>query len=212
MKKLILVIIVLLVSTFCVVANASVTYDFVGLTNTNSTNVAIGEAQMFVDVSDLGGNLVMFNFRNIGPAASSITAVYFDANVLLGLASIDNSCPGVSFSQYATPVKLPGRNNVSPSFVTTSGLSADSDTPNVMLKGVNPNEWLGIILTGQAFGNIIANLNSGDLRIGIHVQAFPNGGSESLINGGSIIPAPGALLLVSIGVGFIGWLRQRSFV
>ena len=212
MRKLILVTIVLVVGTFCVAAKASFTYTFACITDTNPTNAAIGEAQMFVDVSDPGGSQVLFKFTNIGPDASSIADVYFDDGALLGIASIDNSCPGggVSFSQPATPANLPGGHTVSPPFVTTDEFSADSDPP-VQPNGVNPNEWLGItfnLQTGQDFDDVIADLASGDLRIGIHVQAFPDGGSESFING-PIIPAPGAILLSSIGVGLVGWLRRR---
>jgi len=190
-------------------AKANVTYSFVCITNTSSTNAAIGEAQMFVDVSNLGGNNVLFTFRNIGPDASSICDVYFDDGALLGIASITGS-GGVSFSQPATPANLPGGHTVLPPFVTTDEFSADSDPP-AQPNGVNPGEWLGItfnLQTGQDFGDVTDDLASGALRIGIHVQAFPNGGSESFVNNG-VIPAPGAILLGSIGVGLVGWLRRR---
>jgi len=210
MRKLILVTIVLVVGAFCVPAKASITYTFACITDTNPINAAIGEAQMFVDVSDPGGSQVLFTFRNIGPEASSITDVYYDDGALLGIASIDNSCPGVSFSQPATPSNLPGGHTVLPPFVTTDDFSADSDPP-VQPNGVNPNEWLGIafnLQTGQDFRDVIADLDSGDLRIGIHVQGFALGSSESFVNNG-VIPAPGAILLSSIGVGLVGWLRRR---
>jgi len=217
MRKLFLGTIILAVGIFCVAAKANFTYGFYGVTNNSPLQVAIGEAQMFVDVSDPGGNQVLFKFRNIGPDASSICDVYFDDGALLDIASIDNSCPGgdVSFSQPAIPSNLPGGHTVSPPFVTTDEFSADSDPP-VQPNGVNPNEWLGIVFnlkTDKAFGDVTAGLAFGEIRIGIHVQGFdvpnpPPSTSEAFINR-PIIPAPGAILLAGIGVGLVGWLRRR---
>jgi len=54
-----------------------------------------------------------------------------------------------------------------------------------------------------------AALLNHDLELAIHVQAFEGDGSEWLQNNGSTIPAPGAVLLGSIGVCIVGWLRRR---
>jgi hypothetical protein len=203
----------LLALTLCITAEANFTYSFVCITNNNTTNAATGEAQLFVTVSDPGSSQALFTFTNTGPSACSITDIYFDDGALLGIASIDDSCPGVLFSQFAIPQDLPGRNNVSPPFETTAGFSADSDSP-VQPNGVNPNEWLGITFNLQpvkAFDDVISDLASGELRIGIKVQGFANGGSESFVNNG-IIPAPGAIMLGSIGAALVGWLRRRRML
>lgn len=216
MKKSTIVVVILSLILLCAHVEAAPTYSFVNITNNNAGDAAIGEAQLFVELFDVGGNQVNFTFTNSGPEASSIADVYFDDGSLLGIAYIDNSDPGVQFSQNATPSELPGANSVIPIFETTADFSADSDTP-VQSNGVNPGESLGItfdLQTGATFDDVINDLTSGDLRIGIHVQGFASGGSESFVNNGivdgdGVIPAPGALLLCSIGAGCLGWLRRR---
>ena len=68
------------------------------------------------------------------------------------------------------------------------------------------------LLGGQTYGNVIDDLSTGDLRIGLHVQAFANGGSESFVNNGptSVVPTPSALLLGSIGFGIMHRIRKRK--
>lgn len=216
MKKLVSVAVVQILTMLCLSAQANVTYSFRHIVERKDGpaefgNGAIGEAQMFVNARDLGVSQVLFTFTNTGPYASSITDVYFDDDgVLSGIASIGNSDPGVSFSQFASPSSLPGGRNLTPPFVTTRGFSVDSDPP-VRPNGVGPGELLGItfsLANGRIFDNVIAALGSGDLRVGIHVQGFANCGSESFVNN-NVIPAPGALVLGTIGLGSISWLRRR---
>ena len=216
MNRHVLVGMVLALGIFCTVADAAPTYSFVNITNNDPANAAIGEDQLSVEIFDVGSGLIDFVFSNAGPEPSSITDVYFDDGGLESIASIDDSLPGVDFGQGASPPDLPGGNNATPPFVTTAGFSADSETP-VQSNGVNPGEQLGIrfnLSGGTTFDDIVDDIASGDLRIGIHVQAIGLGGSESFINGdpingNGVIPAPGALLLGGIGVVCIGWLRRQ---
>lgn len=175
----------------------SQTFSFTACTNNSPASVAIGQAQMSVTVYDLGGGKVAFDFHNVGAAASSITDVYFMDGPLFGIASITNEPGFTSFHSPATPGDLPGGNNCKPPFHVTEHFSADSDSPHVPQNGVNPGEYVVInftLLSGKTFADVVTALNSGALRIGIHVQAFSNGVSESFVNS-----VPTAVSLASMG-------------
>ncbi len=189
-------------------ANAGVIYTFGNITGNNVANAAAGESQLAVEVDAVGPNQVSFKFTNTGPLAMSITDIYFDDGTLLGIASITNGGPSVDFSQGASPGNLPGGNALSPAFQTTAGFSADSNPPT-QPNGVNPGEMVTIVfnlINGMTFADTINALNTpGDhLRIGIHVQGFANGGSESFVNR---VPAPSALAL--LGLGGLAAARRR---
>jgi hypothetical protein len=88
-------------------------------------------------------------------------------------------------------------------------LGYHSDSP-VEPNGVNPGESLGIlfdILGGNSFANVIDDINSGALRIGIHVQGFASGGSESFVN----VPEPATLVLLGVGLIVLAWFGRKSF-
>lgn len=216
MKKLILTSLIFGLITFCSTAKANMTYNFSHIVEEGDgsaefTNGAIGEAQMLVNVSNASGNNVLFTFTNTGSDASSMTDIYFDeADLFTAITTIDNSDLGVSFSLNAAPPDLPGGNTLAVPFITSAGLSMDSDPP-VQPNGVNPGESLGVIATlqsGKTFDTVLGDLLTGDFRIGIRVQGFANGGSESFVNN-KVVPAPGAVSLVGIGVAIVGWIRRK---
>jgi hypothetical protein len=226
----------LILVALCSQSQAAIkTYTFENITNNNATNAQTGEDQLSVTVfgasasvgetspflfEDYGITLeadqVGFLFQNTGPLASAITDVYFDDGTLLGISSIYQS-DGVSFSQGAKPDDLPGGEAIG--FVTTAGFLADSDSP-IKHNGVQPGEYLIIVfdmINGQdydgtiealALGRVQPEGQTGSLRIGIHVQGFANGGSESFVNNppdSGVVPEP-ATMLVWSGLGLIGAL------
>ena len=191
----------------CMTAQAA-TLDFFCITGNNFDDCATGEAQLAVAVTDPGNGQVLFTFSNTGANASTISEVYFDDGTLLGIAAIDNSDPGVSFYQFGVnPPDLPGGNSISPPFQVTAGFSADADDPAPKW-GVSPGETLGILFNlqaGKAYHDVLVDLYTGDLRIGMHVIAFAGGGSESFVNNpgddpNMVVPLPAAVWLLGSGL------------
>jgi len=182
---------------------SAIPYYFFKITNNGNTNVG---SQLYVDVT-ASDSQVEFAFFNAGPVASSITDIYFDDGTLLALSTIVNGPTGVSFATPATPGDLPGGNAVG--FTTTDAFSADSNPP-AEPNGVNPGEWVEIYFSlqdGKTYADTIAALNSGSLRIGLHVQAIgETGGSDSYVN---LVPEPYTLLL--LGLGLVGVAGMRRF-
>ena len=195
-----------------------ITYDFFNISGNSSVNAATGEAQLKLDVYDLSGD-VQFLFNNLGPLASTITKIYFDddeSNRLLPntFAILDNA-PFVIFDQLpAIPAELPGANEASPPFVTTGNLSAGAANPSPHF-GVNPGESVSLLFTLAgpiSFADVINAMNMGELRAGIHVQAFSDGGSESFVTGNGTTPVrePATMLLFGVGlVGLAGFGRKK---
>jgi len=156
---------------------------FYNITANDPGDAAIGEAQLWVDVTEPGGGQVAFTFNNDGPDPCSIAGVFFDDGTLLGVASIIES-DGVSFSLGSSPPNLPGWDLLDPNFEATADFSADSDPP-VQPNGVNPGEYLILVFdlqSGSTFSDVVDDLSSGALRIGIHVQGYASAGSESFVN------------------------------
>ena len=213
------------------VVNA-VPFSFGNISNNSGQAPAVA-SQLSVDVSLRAGR-ALFWFSNTGPIASSITDIYVDdgpggtssdmlQNGIYALVDRDDSYnglarnSGVDFSQNAHPENLPGGNTLTPHFQTTTGLSADSDSP-VRSYGINPGEWLGIVVnlvSGRSIDDLLAALESGVVRIGLHVQSIgPTGESDSFVTGPPPRPpqvpdASATAMLLGVALLGLEGLRRR---
>lgn len=201
--------------------------SFKGITLNDTSGSAItdGAANLRASVIDIGGQKVRFEFTN-NSDYSSLTDVYFDDGALLGISAIIGST-GVSFAQGASPPDLLSGNSVSPAFQTTAGFLADSDSPvskNGVQNSDSTGEWLAIdfsLKSGKTFADVISALalpgnapaeSAPWLRIGLHVQSFAGGGSESFINNQFVvtaIPEPETYIMLLAGLGLVGFMGRR---
>lgn len=196
------------------------TYGFgcIAGSGSSATDCAIAEAQILMDVSEVSASQVAFTFSNTGPAQSSIEGIYFDNGTLLGISYLidrDEGVGGMNGVDFtagsASPPNLPRANNLTPAFETTAGFLTDSDSPTSR-NGVNPNEWLTVVFNLRGGGNyttVLAELASGEVRVGLHVIDFASGGSESLINETTPVPLPAAALLFMSGLAGAGFAGRR---
>lgn len=197
-----------------VVSSAQAAVSFSLLTSNGNSNVA---SQLSADVINLGPGQVGFKFTNNVGIASSITDIYFDDGTLLGISTISDSGGGVAFTAPATPGDLPGGNAANPDFEVTKGFSADSDSP-VSQNGIDSaSEWVQInfnLINSKTYADTLAALVTGELRIGLHVQAIgQTGGSDSYINnpggGQEEVPEPTTLGIWAIGLACSAIARAR---
>jgi len=194
----------------------AVTFGFSNISNNSGIAASVG-SQLHVDATqDVIGSTaaVRFTFTNVGGIASSITDIYFDGASRLAdivAANIHNSA-GVLFTTPANPGNLPGGNNALPPFSADGpGKTADSGPP-AQPNGVNnsPLESVAIVMAllgSNTFNDVISDLVTGALRIGLHVQGIgTQGASDAYIN---TTPLPGALPLFATGLVSLALLRRR---
>ena len=159
----------------------AVLYNFINITNNGSPDIG---GQLSMDVTVSGENVSFQFFNNVG-IASSIAENYFDDGFLSGLPVItdsDGAGDSVRYVTGAIPSNLPGGNTLDPAFVATEMFNSEFDKNPA--QGVNaPGEWVTLTFGLGSYSDldsILGALDSGDLRIGMHLVAFDDGGSDSM--------------------------------
>jgi hypothetical protein len=193
---------VLVLSALALSAPASaVTFGFHCITNNSASNCAIGEAQMTVELLN-NGNLV---FRNVGSADSSITYLAWEGDAFIFGGEV--TPPGSVVMNGLNGAVLPGGDALSPPFTPSDGAVADS-----IAHGINPGETQVIFMLPfpNTSAGFIQGVLDGTFRIGIEVQGFAGGGSESFINNITPIPEPGSAALVAAGLVMLARRRRHA--
>ena len=181
----------------------------------NFSNIAGGDTpgdsyvnSFSFDVVDQGQS-VLFNIKNSGDDAAPsmfISQVFFDdknsffdddtylSEPLVNIGNVGQ----VEFIGGASNDQLPQGGN---GFTTNYAFSRKTGEGNAF--GIQAGESLGLSFTGD-YNLVISALNSGDLKLGLHVQALPNDRSDSYISSGNTQDTPEPLTMLAAGaaVGF----------
>ena len=117
--------VVLLVAA-SVQAQATLTCNFLNITNNSAANAAIGEVQLSVDITGVNNNIARFTFSNTGPADSVIAKIYFeDTGGLMDFHSFDTFEPGICFKKIKKNLNLPGGNEPFVDYMLTNSNRAN---------------------------------------------------------------------------------------
>ena len=146
--------------------------------------------------------------NGITDTAPTITSIFIeDPGDLLdgaGTFDINESSGSVNYFENSySGGNLPGGNNIG----FTSSFSFKPTSPPVK-DGVDPNETAAFkVSDANNTADVIAALDSGSLRVGLHVQQIgPNGASSASY--ATIIPEPSSAILLSMA-GCVTLLRRR---
>ena len=145
------------------------------------------------------GDRVLFNIYNLVNNAtpnSFIRQVFFDDNNYLSdpWTNIGNFGT-VNLQGGASNAQLPqGGNNFSTDYYFERQVPGNGNA-------VQGGEKYGVSFLGN-YANVVNSVNSGDLRIGIHVQGLPGGASDSYISNTQDTPEPLTMLAAGAAVGF----------
>ncbi|MBA7637990.1 hypothetical protein ES703_45639 [subsurface metagenome] len=166
---------------------------------------------LYVDVND-GSGKANFTFYNDSEFDCSTARIYFDDGSIFGIDYIMNG-PGTEFDrapEFPGPGDLPNGEDLVPPFETDREftIGALSPPPENGVNSIPAGEWVKIsfdLTNGGTLDDVISELYTGQLRVGLHVISFPDGSSESAI----LIPEPCTLTLFALGAGLFLRLRKK---
>ena len=179
------------------------TYNFIGV-NANEVNVS---NQLSLDVTQIG-NSVDFKFINASSGVNVFMgAIYFDflnANLFTSLNQTA-SVGTVSFTGIT-----PSTQNFPEGNAINFSTDAFGDRNGGSENGISIGENLVLTALLSPGADINSLMQAGGLRVGLHVQGYRSGGSDSYVTTPNAVPLPAAgWLFGSALLGFIGLSRRQ---
>jgi hypothetical protein len=201
-NKLFSLFVATIIFVFTVAISQATTLSFYNIEN-NTVDIS---DQLGVDVKDEESGITFTFYNNVG-IQSSVTDIYFDQGSLdlfSGFTMIDSF--GALFSPTATPGNLPGGSAI--------GFSADYsfDSSGNPTNGLDAStDYVTFLATVGAdytsYDDFITALLNGDARIGLHIQGYEDGESDSYV---SQVPIPAAGILFASALVAAGVFGRRK--
>lgn len=193
------------VGALSLASSASASFFFTQITSNGNEAVA---SQLVLDVLDYGTE-VGLKVTNNGPIDSTIAAFYVDDNV--GRFDAITDYVGTGIVEFGPPPPGPDDLPAGDSVSFVSDFTATADPPPATF-GVDPGEMFELRLSlagGATAADVIADLTSGAMAVGLHVVSIGIvGGSESFVTQGRI-PTPGAIALSVCALACLPLVRRR---
>jgi len=186
-------------------AQADIIYDFTRITSNAPTNIA---GQFSAVLHQVDATHVTFTFYNNIGVSSSVTEVFFDndpAGVLgsrtgMVLHKSHEIDEDLNFTlNNAAPPNLPSGLSIIPQFIAETNLGAEathghgSEIDHGIDESDDSVELAYSLATGKTWSDLLAAMDNGGLRAGLHVQGI-EGTSDSFIT-----PEPATLSLLALG-------------
>ena len=201
------IVIFILVCTLGVGSAFGALYPFEIFTDNGDYNDDPG-INMYMDVHN-GGNIAKFTFYNDSTVQSTITNIYFDDGTLIGATMGIINGPGTDFDENdPSPSNLPGGNTIGFDADVEFNIGPEPAPPHNGINNIGAGEWVTVefeLMGGGTLQDVLDELSDGSLRVGIRIQNFADGSSESGINE---IPEPATICL--FGLGGLALLRKRK--
>jgi hypothetical protein len=180
-------------------------FSFSNITGGDTVGDALYSSFSF-NVTQSGTSSVLFNVSNAGNASAAsmfIGGVFFDdsGSLLSNGAAVNNTTSAFGGDQGSS--NLPQGNIVG--FTTDHAFFSNNGGGNQW--GVQAGESIGFSFAGN-YANVVSALNSGALRLGLHVQALPNGASDTYVSS-QPTPEPLTMLAAGAAVGFGSMFKKQ---
>lgn len=170
------------------------------------------------DNSSNVSNTVLFKIlNNLAPgslaanAGTFIRSVHFASGSLLSNFTPNVNNTGFVSFDVSNSLNFPQGNNVPGGFIQV--FAADRATGGQQLSnnagGIQAGEALGVRFTGN-YNSVIAALTNGTLKVGIHVQALPGGGSDSFVTNPNPVPEPFTIVGSGVALGVGAMMRKKQ--
>lgn len=187
---------------FSAITTHATTINFIGV-NANEVDVS---AQLSMQVTQVGNN-VDFKIANAaGGVDVFVGHVYFDflnSNLFSSLTQTGQLGTVQFTGNASSSTNFPEGNSIG--FTT----DADADRFRGAANGINIGEYLVLSAVLSSTVDIAGLLNSGDLRVGLHMQGYASGGSDSYVSSPSAVPVPTSAWLLMSGLGLFVIARRR---